>query len=78
MSEHDRMSTPDHKPSAEKPSEFEQAGEEKPPTLLQEFSQFIVENKAWWMVPILSVLALLGLLLVLGSTGAAPFIYTLF
>lgn len=35
-------------------------------------------NKKWWIIPILCVLALFGVLLVLGSTSAAPFIYTLF
>jgi hypothetical protein len=32
----------------------------------------------WWLTPILVVFGLLGILLVLGVTGAAPFIYTLF
>jgi hypothetical protein len=36
------------------------------------------ENKAWWMAPILIVLALVGILLLATSTGALPFIYTLF
>ena len=47
-------------------------------SLMKEFSLFIMDNKAWWMIPIVLTLAILGLLLVLGSTGAAPFIYTLF
>ena len=59
-------------------NEFEQAGEERPPTLVQEFVQFIIENKKWWMIPILVSFGLIGLLVVLSSTGAAPFIYTLF
>jgi hypothetical protein len=36
------------------------------------------ENKKWWLIPIIVVGVVFGLLLVLGSTGAAPFIYTLF
>jgi len=59
-------------------TEFEQAGDEKPLSLVQEFGMFIIENKAWWMIPIVTVLGLVGLLVLLGSTGAAPFIYTLF
>lgn len=59
-------------------SEFEKAGDERPPTLVQEFMQFIVENKKWWMIPILLSFGLIGLLVILSSTGAAPFIYTLF
>ena len=47
-------------------------------SLFKEFSAFLMENKKWWLVPILIVFLLLGVLLVLGGTGAAPFIYTLF
>jgi hypothetical protein len=65
-------------PSPDGKSEFEEAGEQEQLSLPQEFWLFIVENKAWWMVPIVLVLALTGLLVALGSTGAAPFIYTLF
>ena len=57
---------------------FEQAGEEKQLSIVGEFLVFMKENKKWWMLPILLVLSLIGLLVVLGSTGAAPFIYTLF
>lgn len=66
------MADPDSK------NKFEQEGDSTPQTLVQEFAQFIVENKKWWMIPILLSFALIGLLVVLSSTGAAPFIYTLF
>jgi len=59
-------------------SEFEEASEEKQLSLAQECWLFIKQNKAWWMIPILAVFALVGMLVMLGSTGAAPFIYTLF
>ena len=59
-------------------SEFEKAGEDRPMTLVQEFTCFVLENKKWWLIPILLSLGLIGLLVVLSSTGAAPFIYTLF
>lgn len=59
-------------------NEFEQAGEGTQDSLVKEFVDFVFENKKWWLIPILLVLALVGLLAVLGSTGAAPFIYTLF
>jgi hypothetical protein len=59
------------------PSEFEKVhrGNE---SLLREVLGFLVENKKWWLMPILTVLLLLGLLVFLSSTAAAPFIYTLF
>jgi hypothetical protein len=63
---------------SETKSEFEKAGDEPPLTLIQEFTQFIIENKAWWLIPILLSLGLIGVIVMLSSTGAAPFIYTLF
>lgn len=59
-------------------NEFEKAGDEQPITLAQEFMCFIIENKKWWLIPILLSLAVVGILVVLSSSGAAPFIYTLF
>lgn len=45
--------------------------------LLKEFGQFAMQNKAWWIIPIILVLLLLTIFIVAGS-GVAPFIYTLF
>jgi hypothetical protein len=58
--------------------EFQRQADEPPPGLLAELFDFILHNKKWWLTPIIAVLLLVGLLAVLGSTGAAPFIYTLF
>ena len=66
------------KKSPESMNEFERLGEEDQLSLISEFILFIKENKAWWMIPIVLVLGLVGILVVLSSTGAAPFIYTLF
>jgi len=46
--------------------------------LVAEFIGFMRENAKWWLMPFLIVFGLLGVMLVLGSTGAAPFIYSLF
>ncbi len=59
-------------------NEFVKAGIEKPLSLMEEFLVFIVENKKWWLIPILLAFGLIGILVILSSTGAAPFIYTLF
>ncbi len=59
-------------------SEFEQLADEQQLSLVGEFVLFIKENKAWWMIPILLVLLAVTALVALSSTGAAPFIYTLF
>jgi drug/metabolite transporter superfamily protein YnfA len=60
-------------------SDFENAAlNQSGGNLLVEYWQFIRQNKKWWMLPIVIMIALLGFLLVLSSTAAAPFIYTLF
>lgn len=51
---------------------------EKRPSLVREFAEFLGQNKKWWLLPILAVMLLLGLLVFLSGSGAAPFVYTLF
>ena len=46
--------------------------------LATEFVQFLRDNKKWWLAPIVLSILGLGLLVLLGGTAAAPFIYTLF
>ncbi|MBW2713649.1 MAG: hypothetical protein JRC77_07855 [Deltaproteobacteria bacterium] len=46
--------------------------------LVQEFFAFLKDNKKWWLAPIVIAILGLGLLVLLGGTAAAPFIYTLF
>ena len=46
--------------------------------LVAEFVAFLKDNKKFWLLPIIIVFALLGGLIMLGGTSAAPFIYTLF
>ncbi len=52
--------------------------EQQPVGLICEFWDFLKHNKKWWLAPIILVLLLFGVLLILGGTAAAPFIYTLF
>ncbi len=60
-------------------SEFERVADQQVRTgFLSEFWQFLKHNKKWWLLPIIVCLLLFGLLIFLGSTGIAPFIYTLF
>jgi len=46
--------------------------------IVMEFLEFLGQNKKFWLIPIIIVLLLLGLIIALGGTSAAPFIYTLF
>ena len=64
--------------SQKEKKEFEQAGKRSETSFISELIGFLRTNKRWWLTPIVICLLLLGLLLVLGSSGAAPFIYTLF
>jgi hypothetical protein len=43
-----------------------------------ELFAFLRESRKWYLIPIAAVILAMGLLIVLGGTGAAPFIYTLF
>ena len=64
--------------SANNVTEFEQLGKGQSMSLIAEFWLFIREEKKWWLTPIIFVLLLAGAAILLTSTGAAPFIYTLF
>jgi len=62
----------------EKPKSFEQGNQSEQPGLFREFVSFLKHNKKFWLIPLLLALLGLGLLVILGGTAAAPFIYTLF
>jgi hypothetical protein len=47
-------------------------------SLIAEFWQFLRHNKKWWLLPMIGVLLLVGVLILLAGSAAAPFIYTLF
>lgn len=61
-----------------KVSEFAGLAKQKRPTIVAEFWSFLKCNKKWWLLPIIIVLLLLGVLILLGGTAIAPFIYPLF
>ncbi len=62
----------------EKQSAFESSGDEKQLSLVGEFVAMLRQNKKYWLIPIIVMLLIFGVLIILGSTAAAPFIYTLF
>jgi len=45
---------------------------------LGDFWSLIKTNKKWWLIPIVVLFSGFGVLILLSSTGIAPFIYTLF
>ncbi len=60
-----------------KPSDFEKAAaRQSGGGFFGELWSFLKTNKKWWLIPILVVFLIFGLLILLSSTGLAPFIYT--
>ena len=59
-------------------NEFEQAGLESRDSIVTEFIYFLRENKKWWLTPIILVLGLIGWLVYMSASGAAPLIYSVF
>ena len=53
---------------------FEKRSQQRQGTLIGQFLGWFLHNKKWWLLPIVVVL---GLLVVIGGTGMAPFLYTL-
>jgi len=66
------------KPNDDRPDEFEDLVESPQTGIIREFWDFLRYNKKWWLTPIVLVLLLVGVLVLLSGTAAAPFIYTLF
>ena len=71
------MADPNAHKNASKDDFAAQAGGHRE-SIVGEFTAFLKENKKWWLAPILIAILGLGLLVLLGGTAAAPFIYTLF
>lgn len=72
------MSSPTPTNRKKEASAFAEAAGEQRPGLLAELVDFLRNNKKWWLTPIVLVLLVMGALIFLSGTAAAPFIYTLF
>jgi len=60
-------------------TEFEKmAAENAGGGIWSEFLGFLMHNKKWWLLPMITILLVFGVLMILSTTAAAPFIYTLF
>jgi hypothetical protein len=57
---------------------FAEQADTKPPGFGAELWHFVRHNKKWWLTPVIIVLLLVSALIVLGGSGVAPFIYSLF
>jgi len=65
-------------PTTQQSGEFADQAGRAAPSFFRELWNFIRSNKKWWLAPIVIVLVVLGALIMIGGTAAAPFIYTLF
>ena len=59
-------------------ADFAQQAKQQRSGLVSELVDFLRNNKKWWLTPIVLVLLIVGALIMLSGTAAAPFIYTLF
>jgi hypothetical protein len=59
-------------------SEFVRVAGAKRSSLLNDYLYLVKTNRKWWMLPLLGLLLAFAGLMVLVSTGAAPFLYTMF
>ena len=62
----------------QEPNRLERLASREQPGIAAEFYEFLRDNKKWWLLPILVLIGAFGILVALASTGAAPFIYTMF
>jgi hypothetical protein len=58
--------------------DFEHLAAQESSGFVGEFVHFLLHNKKWWLTPLILILLLVGVLVILGGTALAPFIYTLF
>lgn len=58
--------------------DFARQAAESSPGIVREFGQFLVENKKWWLIPILVAVGLITILVAASSSPLAPLIYPLF
>ncbi len=78
MSEEKAVNQVQEKPndkSAPESTSFASQAEQQAPGIVAEFWEFLIYNKKWWLAPIVIVLLLLGIIIALAGSWAAPFIY---
>ena len=59
-------------PMTDPQKSFDELKEQSRSGLIAEFMYFLGQNKKWWLLPILIVIGMVGILVLLAGTGAAP------
>lgn len=57
---------------------FAELADQAPQSFVREVWYLLASDRRWWLAPIIIALVIFGALVMLSTTGAAPFIYTLF
>ena len=65
-------------PGPKKSEDFSDLAEGRQPGFLAEYWDFLIHNGKWWLFPVVLVLLVVGALVLVGGSAAAPFLYTLF
>ena len=73
MSEHRKT-----RESGDGADEFARQAQAKDTGLAREFVAFLRQTRKWWLAPAIVLLLVVGLMVILGGSALAPFIYTLF
>jgi hypothetical protein len=68
----------DRQPVSQESAEFTRQAQLASPSFLGEVWALLRSTKKWWLAPIIVFLLILGVLITVGGSAAAPFIYTLF
>jgi hypothetical protein len=58
--------------------DFEQLAQKQGGSDLADLGRLVWQSGKWWLLPVLLMLLLVGLLVLLSGSAAAPFIYALF
>jgi Family of unknown function (DUF5989) len=67
-----------HDDNASQAEKFSRQASLERPGFVSEYLHLMRSTRKWWLLPLIVLLLGLGGLMVLSSTAAAPFIYTLF
>lgn len=54
------------------------AGQRSGGSALTQTLVYVVSGRRWWLLPVVLALLVMGVLVVVGTSSAAPFIYALF
>ena len=46
--------------------------------LLKDLWAYMLQRKKFWLLPVIIIMLIIGVLIIIGSTSAGAFIYTLF